>query len=307
MREINLNGYIDDEVWFGDEITPESLHEMLYESGTDQRQSTFDSEDVHIRLNSYGGSCNAAVRMHDDLVAYPGKISITISGTAASAATVLAMAADILEMTPGSLFMIHDPIVGAIGNEADLMEAIGLLRACKDSIINVYATRTLAGRDQIAQMMKETTWMDAEAALAYGFIDRIAAPSAFGTVINCAVAREVAEKKVQLWVDRHKQLVSDIRKKEQTVNPKEDQADDHEAERLPLGEAGVPASAEDALAAPPKETPAPEPSDEPVETGEAEAPEDAPGADHPNEHDTGTPVSQLRKRLALIMPSEAKR
>ena len=301
MREINLNGYIDDEVWFGDEITPDSLHETLYEPGTDQ------SEAVHIRLNSYGGSCNAAVRMHDDLVAYPGKISITISGTAASAATVLAMAADTLEMTPGSLFMIHDPIVGAIGNEADLMEAIGLLRACKDSIINVYATRTLAGRDQIAQMMKETTWMDAEAALAYGFIDRIAAPSAFGTVINCAVAREVAEKKVQLWVDRHKQLVSDIRKKDQTVNPKEDQADDHEAERLPLGEAGVPATAEDAPAAPPEEAPAPETADEPVETGEAEVQDNSPGADHPDEHDTGTPVSQLRKRLALIMPSEARK
>jgi len=307
MREINLNGYIDDEVWFGDEITPDSLHETLYEPGTDQ------SEDVHIRLNSYGGSCNAAVRMHDDLVAYPGKISITISGTAASAATVLAMAADTLEMTPGSLFMIHDPIVGAIGNEADLMEAIGLLRACKNSIINVYATRTLAGRDQIAQMMKETTWMDAEAALAYGFIDRIAAPSAFGTVINCAVAREVAEKKVQLWVDRHKQLVSDIRKKEQSVNPEEDKADDHEAERLPLGEAGVPATAEDAPGrrstpvAPPEEAPAPEPADEPVETGEAEAPDNSPGADHPDEHDTGTPVSQLRKRLALIMPSEARK
>ena len=301
MREINLNGYIDDEVWFGDEITPDSLHETLYEPGTDQ------SEAVHIRLNSYGGSCNAAVRMHDDLVAYPGKISITISGTAASAATVLAMAADTLEMTPGSLFMIHDPIVGAIGNEADLMEAIGLLRACKDSIINVYATRTLAGRDQIAQMMKETTWMDAEAALAYGFIDRIAAPSAFGTVINCAVAREVAEKKVQLWVDRHKQLVSDIRKKEQTVTPEEDKADDHEAERLPLGEAGVPATAEDAPAAPPEEAPAPEPADEPVEAGEAEVPGISPGADHPDEHDTGTPVSQLRKRLALIMPSEARK
>ena len=179
----------------------------------------------------------------------------------------------------------------------------------------MYATRTLAGRDQIAQMMKETTWMDAEAALAYGFIDRIAAPSAFGTVINCAVAREVAEKKVQLWVDRHKQLVSDIRKKEQTVNPEEDRADDHEAERLPLGEAGVPATAEDAPAAPPEdapaappeEAPAPETADEPVETGEAEAPDNSPGADHPDGHDTGTPVSQLRKRLALIMPSEAKR
>ena len=301
MREINLNGYIDDEVWFGDEITPDSLHETLYEPGTDQ------TEDVHIRLNSYGGSCNAAVRMHDDLVAYPGKISITISGTAASAATVLAMAADTLEMTPGSLFMIHDPIVGAIGNEADLMEAIGLLRACKDSIINVYATRTMAGHDPIAQMMKETTWMDAEAALAYGFIDRISAPSAFGTVINCAVAREVAEKKVQLWVDRHKQLVNEIRKKEQTVKPEEDQADDHEAERLPLGEAGGAATAEDATAEAPEEASAPETADEPVEAGEAETPDNGSGADSPSGRDTGTPVSQLRKRLALIMPSEAQR
>ena len=279
MREINLNGYIDDEVWFGDEITPESLHETLYEPGADS------SEDVHIRLNSYGGSCNAAVRMHDDLVAYPGKISITISGTAASAATVLAMAADTLEMTPGFLFMIHDPIVGAIGNETDLMEAIGLLRACKDSIINVYATRTLAGRDQISQMMKETTWMDAEAALAYGFIDRIAASSAFDTVINCAVAREVAEKKVQLWIDRHKQLINEISKKEQTVNPEEDQADDHEAKRLPLDEAGVAPPAEAAPAEAPEEAPAPETADEPVETGETETPDKAAGADHLDRHD----------------------
>ena len=50
-----LNGYIDDEVWFGDEITPDALHALLYAEGKDP------TEDVHIRLNSYGGSCNAAV------------------------------------------------------------------------------------------------------------------------------------------------------------------------------------------------------------------------------------------------------
>jgi hypothetical protein len=146
--------------------------------------------------------------------------------------------------------------------------------------------------------MKETTWMDAEAALAYGFIDRIAAPSAFGTVINCAVAREVAEKKVQLWVDRHKQLVSNNSKKEQIVNPEEDSADDHEAERLPLGEAGVPATAEDAPAAPPEETPAPEPADEPVETGEAEAPEDAPGAEGAERRRGGAHLEGIPEQLS---------
>ena len=303
MREINLNGYIDDEVWFGDEITPDSLHEMLYEPGTDQ------AEDVHIRLNSYGGSCNAAVRMHDDLVAYPGKISITISGTAASAATVLAMAADLLEMTPGSLFMIHDPIVAAIGNEADLMDAIKLLRACKDSILNVYATRTMAGRDQIAEMMRNTTWMDAEAALAYGFVDRVATPNPASTIINCAVARDVAEKKVQLWIDRHKALSNAYRKKDQTktVIPKEDKADEQQEQQLIHVVAVEGAQTTEAEnAAPTPEAAISLPPDVPAEAGEAEAPEDSPGANHPDEPDSGTPIGQLRKRLALIMPSEAK-
>ena len=97
MREIHLNGYIDEEEWFGDEITPEALHGMLYPEGEEA---------------------------HDDLRAYPGTVHIIVSGTAASAATVLATAADRLEMTPGSLWMIHDPSVMAWGNERDLEEAL---------------------------------------------------------------------------------------------------------------------------------------------------------------------------------------
>ena len=49
MRTINLNGYIDEEVWYGDEITPAMLHDALYgENGE-------FSDDVRIILNSYGG------------------------------------------------------------------------------------------------------------------------------------------------------------------------------------------------------------------------------------------------------------
>ena len=197
MREINLNGYIDEDVWFGDEITPEALHDTLYEAGSDQ------TEDVHIRLNSYGGSCNAATRMHDDLAAYPGKIFLTVSGTAASAATVLAMAADRLEMTPGSLWMIHNPSTVAVGNEQDMREAIDLLKACKDAIINIYAKRCRMGRESISDMMDKTTWMDAQAALMNGFIDNIA-DSAVGGPSDCVLVQADAEKKVQAWFDRHR-------------------------------------------------------------------------------------------------------
>ena len=201
MREIHLNGYIDDEEWFGDEITPESLHGLLYPEGADAQ------EDLRIVLNSYGGSCNAAVRMFDDLRAYPGNVHIIVSGTAASAATVLATAADRLEMTQGSLWMIHDPSVAAWGDERDLAEAIRLLRACKESILNVYGRRCRKPREEIGAMMRDTTWMDASAALQDGFIDGIVDMGS--GVVNAAFCHETnlaeAKEKVAAWLERKPQ------------------------------------------------------------------------------------------------------
>ena len=290
MREIMLNGYIDDEVWFGDEITPDMLHGLLYDAEKDQ------TEDIHIRLNSYGGSCNAAVRMHDDLAAYPGEVSITISGTAASAATVLCMAASHLEMTPGSLFMIHDPSIVAIGNVRDLKDAIHLLEACKDSILNVYERRIKVTREQAAAMMTRTTWMDAQKALEDGFIDSILSVRQAGPT-DCIVPLADAEKKVQAWIDRHRISVSirhdPIPMKEgvlyetqtrSAVSQEEAAQMEAEAEKptAPAAEAGS------GIPAPPGETP-----------GNSSAPS-------PIEKTHGTPVSQLQKRLALIMPIEAK-
>lgn len=198
MRELSLNGYIDDERWFGDEITPESLHDLLY--GTEDTLP----EDVHIRLNSYGGSCNAAVRMFDDIRAYPGNVMITISGTAASAATVVAMAADRLEMTPGSLFMIHDPSTVAYGNERDMDEAKAVLHACKESILNMYGTRIRVSREDAADMMSATSWMDANEAFDKGFVDSITeTPDKLPTdSVEHKVTLDTAKAGVQAWFDR---------------------------------------------------------------------------------------------------------
>ena len=258
MRELSLNGYIDDEMWFGDEITPESLHEALY--GKENRLA----DDVHIRLNSYGGSCNAAVRMYDDVRAYPGSVWITVSGTAASAATVLAMAADRLEMTPGSLWMIHDPSVVAWGNERELMDSIRLLQACKESILNVYQRRCRQSRQEVAAMMSATSWMDAQSALQYGFIDAISEDGKPGAPENAGERRanlDFAKAKVQAWQDRHKPRL--------TRAEKQEPADENQ----PVDDSdGIPQNAADV-------TP-PEPS--------------------------GIPVTQLQKRLGLLMPASRR-
>ena len=266
MRELSLNGYIDDEMWFGDEITPESLHEALY--GAENQLA----DDGHIRLNSYGGSCNAAVRMFDDVRAYPGSVRITVSGTAASAATVLAMAADRLEMPPGSLWMIHDPSVVAWGNERELMDSIRLLQACKESILNVYQRRC----QQVAAMMSATSWLDAQSALQYGFIDAISEDGKPGAPENAGERRanlDFAKAKVQAWQDRHKPRLTRAEKQETT-----DEA--HPSMALPDEEQTA------------------------VSGGMGEAVENA--ADVAPPEPSGIPVTQLQKRLGLLMPASRR-
>ena len=313
MREINLNGYIDDEVWFGDEITPESLHESLYGANNEY------ADDVHIRLNSYGGSCNAATRMYDDIRAYPGKVLLTVSGTAASAATVLSMAANKLEMTPGSLWMIHDPSTVAWGNERDLMGAIDLLRACKESILNVYGKRCRKKREDIAAMMTVTTWMDAQSALSNGFIDSIVDDEQFGLLANSEQPRSVdlkeAKEKVQAWFDRHKPQLSRPVKdtlQKQEVSPAPEAS--LPTEETPLVEATPSPGDDHTSAVPPADEQAMMPVDmggtaPPAEPEEPSAPEDpidpqeAPAVPEQPE-EPGIPVAQLRKRLGLIMPAK---
>ena len=264
MRELHLNGYIDDDVWFGDEITPEGLHEVLYGS-----EDEF-SDDVHIRLNSYGGSCNAATRIYDDIRAYPGNVRITVSGTAASAATVFAMAADQLEMTPGSLWMVHDPSVITCGNERDLTEAIGLLRACKESILNIYATRCKKARGELAAMMTATTWMDAKAAFTEGFIDGIAEDMPSAEPTKATVQARFGSRG---GGGPGKGMA---RPTPQTAVPPE-KGDDHTSTVLP------------------------EQAQRPEDQGETarRTPEqrEQPGP-------SGTPVAQLEKRLGLLMPAK---
>ena len=270
MRELSLNGYIDDELWFGDEITPESLHEALY--GAENQLA----DDVHIRLNSYGGSCNAAVRMFDDVRAYPGSVRITVSGTAASAATVLAMAADRLEMTPGSLWMIHDPSVVAWGNERELMDSIRLLQACKESILNVYQRRCRQSRQEVAAMMSATSWLDAQSALQYGFIDAISEDGKPGAPENAGERRanlDFAKAKVQAWQDRHKPRLTRAEKQETT-----DEA--HPSMALPDEEQTA------------------------VSGGMGEAVENA--ADVAPPEPSGIPVTQLQRRLGLLMPASRR-
>lgn len=162
-RVLRLEGPIDEESFWGNEITPQDFRaELEAEDG-----------DVTVWINSPGGNVFAAAEIYTMLKEYAGTITVRIASIAASAASVVAMAGDQVEMSPTALLMIHDPMTMAMGNAKDMERAITTLNEVKESIINAYVAKTGLRRSKVAELMSNETWMNAKKAVELGFADLV--------------------------------------------------------------------------------------------------------------------------------------
>ena len=162
-RELLLEGVIAEESWWGDEITPAAFRDEL-NAGTGP---------ITLHISSPGGDCIAASRIYTMLMDYPGSVFVQIDGLAASAASVIAMAGERVAMSPTAIMMIHNPWTVAMGDEGDMKDAIDVLKAVKESIMNAYQIKTGLSYEKLAKLMDDETWMDAKKARELGFADMI--------------------------------------------------------------------------------------------------------------------------------------
>ncbi len=139
--------------------------------------AALNGKSITLRINSPGGDVFEAQAIYNLLKSYKGKISAHIDGICASAATLVACAAEKITMPTNSLFMIHNPACFLMdGYEAgDLRKTADMLDSVKDCILNVYLAKTKGkvSEKAIRKMMDEETWMTSEEALAHGFVDEV--------------------------------------------------------------------------------------------------------------------------------------
>ena len=160
-RVLRLEGPIDEDSFWGDEITPDAFRNDL----------EAETGDVTVWLNSPGGNVFAAAQIYNMLRDHKGAITVKIDALAASAASVIAMAGDTVLMSPVSMLMIHDPSTIAMGNADDMQQAINTLNEVKASIVNAYHDKTGLSRNKISQLMSDETWLSARKAVDLGFAD----------------------------------------------------------------------------------------------------------------------------------------
>ena len=104
---------------------------------------------------------------------YPHNVTVRIASIAASAASVIAMAGNTVQMSPTALLMVHDPSTIAMGNARDMEKAIATLNEVKESIINAYMAKTGLSHNRISKLMSDETWINAKKAVELGFADEI--------------------------------------------------------------------------------------------------------------------------------------
>ncbi|MCC4486304.1 head maturation protease, ClpP-related [Limosilactobacillus reuteri] len=171
MKKVKITGDIVDNStarfyqWFGmDATSPAEIDGILNDGNIDP---------VEVVINSGGGDVFAGSEIYSMLRSYAGNVTVNIMGIAASAASVIAMAGNTVNMSPTAQMMIHKAWSYQQGNADDHNHEAQVLSSIDDSLVNAYVAKTGINRADILQMMQNETWMTAQNAVDKGFADNI--------------------------------------------------------------------------------------------------------------------------------------
>jgi len=131
---------------------------------------------LDVEIHSGGGSVFEGYRIFNEMKKLRERgvyVTARINTLAASMGSVIAMAADKVEIASNGKIMIHEASGGAHGDSETLLRYAELLEAISDEIADVYASKTKKPKEEIRALMKKETWMTAKQAVEMGFADSI--------------------------------------------------------------------------------------------------------------------------------------
>ncbi|MAM40660.1 MAG: peptidase [Erythrobacter sp.] len=161
---ITMFDSIGEDYWTGGGVTAKKVQSQLRAIG---------DRDVEVHINSYGGDMFEGIAVYNVLREHPQNITVKVMGMAASAASIIAMAGDTIEIGAASFLMIHNCWVIAMGNRHDMAETAAWLEPFDGAMADVYAARSGGERDQIVGWMNAETFMSGSTAVERGFADAL--------------------------------------------------------------------------------------------------------------------------------------
>ena len=167
IGEVYIYGDIASWKWDDTDVTAASFKDDLDALG--------DIEVLNIYVNSYGGSLFQGLAIHNQIKRHPAKTIAYVDGVAASAASIIVAAADVVKMPANTTQMIHWLWMLVIGNANDMRKAAEDLDRLGASLLESYTAK--AGdklpEDKLREFLDNETWLTAQECLDYGLCDEL--------------------------------------------------------------------------------------------------------------------------------------
>ena len=163
-RTISVYDVIGQDYWSGEGVTAKRVAAALRSMGKGP---------VTVNVNSPGGDMFEGLAIYNLLREHDGEVTVKVLGVAASAASVIAMAGDTVQIARAAFLMIHNAWVMAVGNRNDLIEIAQTLKPFDDAMAGIYAARTGGESQAMAKLMDAESWIGGESAIDQGFADEL--------------------------------------------------------------------------------------------------------------------------------------
>lgn len=129
--------------------------------------------DVDVEIDSPGGSVTEGIAIFNLLRDYPGRVSVTVSALAASMATYIAIAGDVVRVRDNSTWMIHNVWSVIAGDHNDLRKQADIQESLTKLLAQKYAQKTGEKTENIRDMMDGETYLFGSEIVDAGFADEI--------------------------------------------------------------------------------------------------------------------------------------
>jgi ATP-dependent Clp protease, protease subunit len=161
-RTISVYEVIGVDWWSGDGVTAKRVAAALRSMGAGP---------VTVSINSPGGDLFEGMAIYNLLREHDGEVTVKVLGVAASAASIIAMAGDTVQIARAGFLMIHNTWAAVVGNRHDMQEAADTLKPFDEAMASIYAAKTGQEKKAMAKLMDAETWIGGERAVEDGFAD----------------------------------------------------------------------------------------------------------------------------------------
>ena len=124
-----------------------NLYDIVGEGGVTARDvrrmlDGITAPTIRVRIDSPGGDVFDGLAIYNDLISHQARVEVEIVGLAASAASVIAMAGDSVEIAPAAFVMVHRSWSFALGNAGDLRHTADVLDRVDATLTQIYSDAT---------------------------------------------------------------------------------------------------------------------------------------------------------------------